>query len=110
MPDKSPVADKIVVEVDEDLSDLVPGFLAHKRDDLRNILDALARNDFDVVNQLAHRLKGEGASYGFAAITEMGRDLERAAKHHDAHAVAVWTNALLGYLDRVEVVYHRAEA
>jgi hypothetical protein len=30
--------DRVIVEVDEDLSDLIPGFLTHKRADIAMIL------------------------------------------------------------------------
>src|ERR1700693_2453561 len=97
--------DRVIVEVDEDLSDLIPGFLTHKRDEVATIFDALARRDFAEIGSLAHRIKGEGGSYGFDSITEMGRSLEQAAAIRDDGAVTTLARQLLSYLDRVEIVF-----
>ena len=101
---------KQVVQVDPDLSDLVPGFLAHKRDDLRAILDALPRNDNDVIMHLAHRIRGDGGSYGFDRMTEVGRVMEQAARSRDSAAVSRLAEELLNWLDRIEVVYQPSQA
>ncbi len=75
--------DRVIVELDEDLSDLIPGFLTRKRADVITILDANARRDYAEISRIAHRVKGEGGSYGFQTMTEIGRSLERAAAMRD---------------------------
>jgi histidine phosphotransfer protein HptB len=97
--------DRVIVEVDEDLSDLIPGFLTHKRDDVATILEALAHRDYAEISRIAHRLKGEGGSYGFDSMTEMGRSLEHAAATRDDGAATTLARQLLNYLDRLEVVF-----
>jgi len=93
------------VEVDEDLSDLIPGFLTHKRADITAIFEAVARRDYVEISSIAHRIKGEGGSYGFDAMTETGRSLEHAAATQDDGAVTTLARQLLSYLDRLEVVF-----
>ena len=97
--------DRVIVEVDEDLSDLIPGFLTHKRADVVTIFDANARRDYAEISRVAHRIKGEGASYGFETMTEMGRSLEQAAAMRDDGAVAMLARQLLNYMDRLEIVF-----
>lgn len=99
---------QIIVEVDEDLADLIPDFMAHKREDLAAILAAAARGEYSVIGRLAHRLKGEGGSYGFAKMTELGAAIGRAADAHDATAITAFAHELIAYLDCVEVVFHPA--
>jgi histidine phosphotransfer protein HptB len=99
---------KVIVEVDEELSDLIPGFLARKHDEANAILDAAQRDDFVVVGHLAHRIKGEGGSYGFDRMSEIGRALEEAAKSRSDVAVTRAANDLLDYLEHLEVRFHRA--
>ncbi|HYB89429.1 MAG TPA: Hpt domain-containing protein [Candidatus Binataceae bacterium] len=101
--------EKVVVEVDQDLSDLIPGFLTHKRADIQTIIAAAEHKDYEVIDRLSHRLKGEGASYGFPVLTDLGRRLEDASRHHDLAAVNQWASELQHYLERVEVVYHPSE-
>ena len=101
--------DRVIVEVDEDLSELIPGFMAHKRADIDTIFDAVTRRDYAAIGRIAHRVKGDGGSYGFDAMTEIGRSLERAAATRDDGAVATLARQLLSYLDHVEVVFQPAK-
>ncbi len=94
-----------VVQIEADLSDLVPAFLAHKRDDASTIMAAVARGDFAALSQLGHKMKGEGGSYGFDAITLIGAAIEAAALVKDAAAVRRWAAELTAFLDTVEIVY-----
>jgi len=93
------------VEVDEGLSDLIPGFLAHKRTDVITIFEAIARRDYAEISRIAHRIKGEGSSYGFGTMTEIGRSLEHAVAMRDDGAVTTLARQLLNYLDRLEIVF-----
>lgn len=101
--------EKEKISVDSDLSDLVPGFLERKREDLHSILDATAKGDYKVIAHLAHRIKGEGGSYGFARMTDLGRAMEEAARRRDTREVERLSLDLLRWLDRIEVVYEAAE-
>jgi HPt (histidine-containing phosphotransfer) domain-containing protein len=99
------MADRVTVEVDEDLSDLIPGFLQRKHGDCDAILQALPLRDYDSIRKIAHRLKGEGGSYGFDAMTEIGRSIEQAATLSDDRTVTTLVAELLSYLDSVDVVF-----
>jgi PAS domain S-box-containing protein len=94
-----------VVEVDADLTDLIPGFLKRKREDAQQILQATRKGDFTAVSAFGHKLKGEGGGYGFNRVGELGAALERAAANHDAEAAGQLASELSTYLDRVRIVY-----
>ena len=94
-----------VVQIEADLSDLVPAFLAHKRDDARTIIAAIERGDYAALSQLGHKMKGEGGSYGFDAITSMGAAIEAAALAKDAGAARRCAAELIAFLATVEIVY-----
>lgn len=97
--------EKIVVQVDADLEDLIPGYLQNRRQDVDAISQALGKQDFEAIRVLGHTMKGTGGGYGFDAITEMGRALEEAAKDRDIAAIRQKAAALLAYLQAVEVVF-----
>ena len=63
---------------------LLPAFLARREEDARHLEAALAGADYAAVAAIGHRLKGLGATYGFEAISQAGRDLEAAAGARDA--------------------------
>ena len=97
--------EKIIVHVDPEISDLIPGFLDNRRKDTETIGEALKQGDFETIQVLGHSMKGAGGSYGFDAITDIGKSLEQTAKDGDAEGIQRWVQELSAYLDRVEVVY-----
>ncbi len=103
------MAGHIRVVVDECLSDLIPNFLERKRDEISGILDAVPRRDYRGIGDTAHRLKGEGGSYGFDGMTVMARALEQAAAIGDDRALLRLAHELLDYVNDVEVVFQRSE-
>lgn len=98
-------SDKIIVHVDSDLEELIPGYLDNRRRDVQSMLEALARGDYETIRVLGHSMKGSGGGYGFDPITEIGSCLERAAKARDREGLQKWVGELLSYLDGIEVVY-----
>jgi HPt (histidine-containing phosphotransfer) domain-containing protein len=95
---------KIIVRVDPDLEDLIPGFLENRRNDIQAMQEALEQDDFETIRKLSHTMKGVGGGYGFDDITTLSREIEEAAEQRNASGVREGLNKLSGYLDRVEVV------
>ena len=96
---------KVLVKVDPDLADLIPGFLDNRRKDITGMRDALDHGDFETVRILGHSMNGAGGGYGFDAITDIGAALEQAAKGKNAGEIRKGLQDLSSYLDRVEVVH-----
>jgi HPt (histidine-containing phosphotransfer) domain-containing protein len=103
------MSDRITVEVDEALRDLIPGFVAHKREEAGQARDAAARGDYETVAKIAHRIKGEGAGYGFKLMTDLGSALEAAAKGGDGGTATALAHRLLAYLEGAEIVFRPSE-
>lgn len=97
--------DKIIVEVDEDLEDLIPGFLERRQQDLQIFQQALTKKDFTQIKQLAHTLKGTGGGYGFAELSDIGQQIEQAAASGDDAKIDELLLTLAGHLEHVEVVF-----
>jgi PAS domain S-box-containing protein len=94
----------IIVQIEPELIVLAPGFLERKRADVGRLFTALERRDYETIDRLAHALKGEGGTFGFDEISELGALLGIAAKVGDEAAVRKHATALKDYLDRVKVV------
>jgi len=101
--------EKPVVTIDRELADLVPAFLERKRADLEGIIACAHSGEFDAIVRTAHRLAGEGGSYGFQKITDDARTIERAARASQADLAASLARELLDYLDNVQIVYTAGE-
>ena len=55
----------------------MPGFLEHRRQDVIQLAEASRREDFEMVREIGHGLKGAGGTYGLEAITAYGRSWKR---------------------------------
>ena len=97
--------ERIIVNVDPDIADLIPGFLENRRKDIKSMDEALKQGDFETIRVLGHSMKGAGGSYGFDAVTDIGKSLEDAAKNNNAEVIQRSVGDLAAYLDRVEVIY-----
>lgn len=62
-----------------DVTDLVPGYVRSRRDDLDECRAALASGDFGLIRSIAHNIKGTGSSYGFPELTRIAAKIEGAA-------------------------------
>lgn len=80
------------VEVDEDLLDLVPGYLQNQRNSQPELRAAVARGDLDALHRAGHRLNGSALMYGFGELGELGEAME--------HGRLEEMEALLGRIDQ----------
>lgn len=95
--------EKIIVQItDEDIVDIIPGYLANRQKDLETLKQA--HSDFETVRSLGHKMKGSGGGYGLDRISEIGRMLEEAAKAQNPEAIRSSIAALQDFLERVEIV------
>ena len=104
LKEESSRMDTILVRAGPKFADLIPVFLQNCRKNVIAVLDALDRGDFETVEILGHGMRGDGGSYGFEAITDIGTALEQAAESADTDASRKWVAELSRYLDRVEII------
>jgi HPt (histidine-containing phosphotransfer) domain-containing protein len=80
------------------IADHIPAYLNRRVADVKALRNALAENDFQGVQEIAHNLKGSGSSYGFCKITEIGADMEVAANLGNRERVGAHLSELHNYL------------
>lgn len=97
--------DKVVIHADPEIADLIPKFLDNRQKDINLIESALEKNDFEAIRILGHSMKGAGGGYGFNGVTEIGKNLEEAAKEEDTNKIRNGIHDLAEYLRKVEVIY-----
>lgn len=98
-------SDKIIVQVDPELEDIIPVFLENRYKDIKSMLESLKQSDYESIRILGHIMKGAGGGYGFDAITDIGHSLEQAAKDKNSEKIRKLVGELSTYLECVEVVY-----
>lgn len=98
-------AEPVVLQVSAEFESLMPGFLAHRRQDLSQLAEALAVQDFEQIRAIGHGIKGAGGTYGLMAISVFGHTLEAAALHGNGAEIQATIDSLTRYLDRLQVVF-----
>lgn len=101
----APKANPFEVRVEKDLEDLIPGFLANRKNDLDQMFQALRSTDWPTLQRVAHSLKGVGGGYGFDQISEMGVRLEVCAKSKDLKMITQLLNEMQEFLENVQIQY-----
>jgi len=96
--------EKIVVKVDPEIADLIPGFLNNREKDIKTMESCLKDGNFEQIERLGHSMKGSGAGYGFKGISEIGRFIEIAGKEKNVKKIKEGIEDLRDFLNRVEIV------
>ncbi len=81
----------------------IPAYLQRREADLNSLKQALEQADLGQIQKIAHNMKGTGASYGFHKITEIGGDLEKAAKAGSRSEIAAGISELSNYLSCLRI-------
>jgi signal transduction histidine kinase len=97
--------EKLIIHADPEIADLIPKFLDNRQKDIVMIESALEINDFETIRILGHSMKGAGGGYGFDGVTEIGKNLEEAAKEADSNKIRNGVHELAQYRSKVEVIY-----
>jgi HPt (histidine-containing phosphotransfer) domain-containing protein len=95
----------IKVTVAKDLADLIPVFFRNRQKELETLRAAIAAADFEQLRHLGHRMKGVGNSYGFAAVSYIGKRIEAGARCTDRSAIDQCIGEYAEYLAKVQVVF-----
>src|SRR5678815_6164866 len=93
------------VTVARDLEDLIPVFIKNRHKELDTLRIALAAADFEQLRQLGHRMRGVGNSYGFAQVSEIGKDVEDGARSGDRTLLASAIEQYGDFLSKVQISY-----
>ncbi len=72
--------------------DILERYREHRKQDLKMCLLALETKDFMLLERVGHQLKGNGMTFGFSDLSEIGTKLEKAARQRNLEGLS---NALL---------------
>ncbi len=96
-------SESIVVKVDAELEDLIPGFIERRREDVVALRRSLAAGDLEKIRIAGHSMKGTGGGYGLDEITAIGAELEKAATGGQDAQISEIIDRLENYLERIEI-------
>ena len=93
----------IYAEMDAELIDLVPRYIANRGRDIGTLTDALERGDFELIRSIGHNMHGSGHSFGLDGLSIIGAAIERAATAADRAGILGQLTRIEEYLSRVRV-------
>ena len=91
------------IAVDDDVRDMIPGFLASRREIAAQLAEAAARGDREELRRAAHKLAGSFALYGFHWASDCSRALERDAMTGDLARLAERIARLREHLETIVI-------
>jgi len=87
-------------DIPPELADLAEDYLERRRADAGAIRGALSAGDFETARRLGHNMKGSGGGYGFARISALGSDIQRASEGRDAASIERLADELSEYAEK----------
>jgi hypothetical protein len=97
-------SDELIAYVHRDVIDLLSAFLPNRRAEVSQLRQALARNDWLRLRQIAERMYALGNPYGFRHITTIGRAMREACVVRNRVAMNVLTEDYDSYLSKVTII------
>jgi hypothetical protein len=97
------MAERIRLNVEPELRELVPGFLANRRKDLEAIGRALHSGNLEAIRAVGHNIRCFSRVYGFDELTALGEEIRCAADECSTLRIVHLQGQLADYLSRVEL-------
>jgi len=94
--------DRIQLNVEPALRELLPGFLANRRKDVEAIARALGSGNLEAIKVVGHNIRCFSRVYGFEDLTALGEEIHQAASEGRTLRIAHARARLAEYLSRVE--------
>ncbi len=95
--------DKIRLNVEPGLKELVPGFLDNRRRDLERLRNALHSGDLAAIRDVGQNIRAFSRVYGFDELTALGEEIRCAADECSTLRIVHLQGQLADYLSRVEI-------
>jgi hypothetical protein len=100
---KESLADRIHLNVEPGLRELVPGFLANRRKDLEVIGRALHSGNLEAIRVVGHNIRCFSRVYGFDELTALGEEIQQAASECSTLRIVHAQTQLADYLSRIDL-------
>lgn len=97
--------DENIVHVDELLKDLIPDFMTRRFQEIEQLDQLIASQDFKAIAQFGHKLKGSSLNYGFERLGGLARQLESAAQSEQLSEIKELAQKIREHVQSVQIVY-----
>lgn len=94
------------ISIPEDLRQM---YIGRRKAEIFEIMSCLRTNDFQQIALLGHRMKGNGISFGFPEISQLGERIESQAKSEQRDQVESSLHELIAWVGRQKLLNSELE-
>ncbi len=69
-----------LVQIESDMKELVETYLENRKKEVVHLRDLVSQKKWDEIQVIGHKLAGNGGSYGFPVLGNIGKNIEDEAK------------------------------
>jgi len=99
----------ICVEIDEELEDIVPGFLENRRNDIVKLLSFFEERNYDELERIGHKVSGSAGGYGFHDLGKIAKSIEINAPKNNDDELSRLITEFKGYVENLEIRYIKVD-
>lgn len=96
---------EFTIEIDEDLEDIVPGFLENRKKDLVELQKFLNNKDLSEIEKIGHKVSGSSGGYGFHDLGLIAKEMEKLAMENTIDGIGELIEKFESYITNVKVKY-----
>lgn len=96
---------KYQVQVEKEIKDLIPGFMANRKKDLVVLQGHIDKGNCEEISKIAHKIKGSSGGYGFHDLSKVGAQIEEAAKKNDIDSIRALFPSMKEMIESVDIEF-----
>jgi len=96
---------KFTVEIDEDLKDIVPGFLTNRQKDIISLTDFFNEKNVSEIEKIGHKVSGSSGGYGFEELGRIAKKIEELAMNKNLTEIEPLIEKFKNYVNNVNIEY-----
>lgn len=79
-------------------------YLNRRNEELRELNAALIDKNYEPAIRIGHILKGNGSTFGFDELSDLGKDIEQAGENEDEVILKLLVNSLQVFLQKAQSI------
>jgi len=83
---------------DDEWAEMQEMYINHTFKELNNIVENFESTSFDSLRIFGHNIKGSGGMYGYNEVTNLGAEIETAAKNEERESIRLHLDSLGKFL------------
>lgn len=93
------------IEIDEDLADIVPGFLENRKKDFVELQGFYQEKNLKEIEKIGHKVSGSSGGYGFHDLGKIAKEMENLAMSGKIEGIDSLIERFENYITNVKVTY-----